>query len=97
MKAYLTFSPIIILIIFFYIVYRWFKNLKEFQKVSGINPFSIKESFKAFFNPPKNEPGLSSYKKLKETGKKYFKVWIITLLIFIVGAFIVGILTAKPG
>jgi hypothetical protein len=81
--------------VFAYIGYHWYKSQKEFQKESGINSFSPIESFKLFFNSPKEEPQLSAYKKLKQRSRKLFKIWILTLLVFIIVTFAVGILTAK--
>jgi hypothetical protein len=95
MKTYLTYAPIAILIVFIYLVFRWFKTQKEFQKETGVNTFSPIEAFKFFFRNSKNETELIAYKKLKQEGFKSFKIWGITILVFIIVTFIVGILTAK--
>ena len=95
MKTYLTYAPIAILVVFIYLVYGWYKNQKEFQKESGINPFSPVQTFKFFFNSSKTEEQSAAYKKLKQRSIKSFKIWALTLLIFILVTIVVGVLTAK--
>jgi uncharacterized membrane protein len=77
LKTYLTYAPISLFVIWFYLMYSSFKSQREYQKAIG------------------EESEVLAYKNLKERSRKNFRIWIISILIFVIVTFIVGILTAK--
>jgi len=81
--------------VWLYLAYHWYKSQRDFQNESGINPFSPFQAFKFLLDPSKNKIEKAALSKLKQRSGKHLKIWLLSILIFIVVTFIVGIATAK--
>lgn len=95
MSTYLTYSPIAVLIVFIYVIYRWVKAQKEFRRDTGINTFSPLDQFRFVFKKDKTAGETAAYKKLKKESTRSFIIWLITILAYMVITILVGVLTSK--
>ena len=95
MKTYLTYAPLALVLVWLSLAYHWYKSQRDFQKESGINPFSPFQAFKFMLDPNQNVIETEALSKLKRRSGKHMKIWLLSILIFIVVTFIVGIATAN--
>jgi hypothetical protein len=94
MKAWLTYAPIALILLFVYIVIKMYKSQKQFSKETGVNTFNPFASLRFLFRNDKNFSETAAYEKLKAESKRLLRIWIVAIVLFIVITFIVGILTA---
>jgi uncharacterized membrane protein YhaH (DUF805 family) len=97
MKEYLTYAPIIIFLVWIYIVVTSFKTFNVFKKASGksyisllnpLNTIKLKEQIKG------NKELEEAYISHKRSAKKLFWIWLLTVIIFMIVSAIIGVLTA---
>jgi hypothetical protein len=74
MRNYRLYAVIPLFIMFLYIGYLRYKNLREYQKETGINFHSFRDTFNLFFDPPQSEAYRSAFNKMH---KKKLKLSII--------------------
>ena len=84
MGNYRSYAVIPLFIIFICLGYLRYKNYKEYQKETGINFHSFRDTFKLFFNPPRSEAYRSAFDKFNKSNLKLYLIWFITVLIFII-------------
>jgi hypothetical protein len=97
MHLYLFYSPIIIFLVWLYLLSRNVQSLRQIKKLSGKSYFYIFTvlPFSTDQNTPYNnelEEAIANHKRLS---KKLFKIWAVTILIYIIVTMAVGIITAK--
>jgi hypothetical protein len=79
--------------VWLYLLSNWHKSQREFQKETGINPFSPFHSFGFLFDTNKTANQKEAFRKLKRAGLKNFLIWLLSILIFVAVTFIVGMAT----
>ena len=100
MKEYLTYAPIIFIVVWLYIVVKNFKTFNDFKKASGKSYISLLNPLNAvkFKQDIKNNKELEeAYIAHKRSAKKLFWIWLLTVIIFMIVSVIVGVLTASNG
>ncbi|MBL0337162.1 MAG: hypothetical protein IPP73_18070 [Chitinophagaceae bacterium] len=99
MKIYLTYAPISLLLIWLYLVIDSFKSLKHLKKISGKSYFNLMNPLlllKSFRKANETEEFEEAYQKHKRNSRKHLIIWVVSIAIFIIVTFVVGILTATP-
>lgn len=81
--------------VWLYLLSNWHKSQREFQKETGINTFSPFQSFGFMFDRNKTAVQKEAFRKLKRAGLKNFLIWLLSILIFIIVTFIVGVTTTR--
>ena len=93
LKTYLTYSPIALGALWVYLLHRFFKSRREFQKATGIDP--VRRHILRFgSNPFNSEVERTAYSKLKRRSLQNFVIWIVSLLVYIAVTLIVGAVLA---
>jgi hypothetical protein len=98
MKEYLTYAPIIIFLVWIYIVVTSFKTFNNFKKSSGksyislLNPLNAAKLKQDIKNNKELEEAYISHKR---NAKKLFWIWLLTIVTFMIVSAIVGVLTAN--
>ena len=99
MKIYLTYAPISLFLIWLYLVIDSFKSLKHLKKISGKSYFNLMNPLlllKSFRKANETEEFEEAYQKHKRNSRKHLIIWVVSIAIFIIVTFVVGVLTATP-
>jgi hypothetical protein len=93
LKTYLTYSPIALGALWVYLLYRFFKGRREFQKTTGIDPVST-HNLGFGSNTFNSEVERAAYAKLKRRSLQNFVIWIVSILIYLAATLMAGAVLA---
>lgn len=93
MKLYLTYSPIILLFIWIWIVVKSLTSVRRLKILTGIPYFSLlKVCFSMDYSNESNKVK-HAVEEHKNMSRKLVRIWAITVLVYITLTIIVAILT----
>jgi hypothetical protein len=97
MNTYLTYAPIAVIVVWLFIVAQSIKSINELRESFGLrkrfflNPFSYSKILALRNSNPEFK---ASYQRYKKSSRKLIGIWLITLLLFLIVTFAVGVITA---
>jgi len=96
MQRYLTFAPLFMFGLWIYIFIQNFKTLREIKRVSGKSYLSLVMTFSVQSFYDRSSPELqNAINNHKRNTKRGFKLWVFSVLAFVIITMIVGIATAN--
>jgi len=96
MQRYLTFAPLLIFVLWIYLLIQNFKTLREVKRVSGKSYLTLFMTFSIQSLYNRSSPDLqNAIDNHKSNTKRLFKLWGFSVLAFAIITMIVGISTAN--